>query len=140
MLAKKKSKKFELLSHTADFKFRVYGKDYKEILRNSLLALKNFWSPKLTKEKIEEEIEINGLDLIDLFVNFLAEVLALTYIEKAIFQIKNLELNLEKNFLKAKLQGYRFQSLKKDIKAITYHQAKLFKKNNKIIFEFIIDI
>ncbi len=141
MLAKKKLKKFELLSHTADIKFRIYGKNYEEILKNSLLALKSFWSPRLAKEKIEKEIEVKGIDLIDLFISFLSEILAITYIEKAIFnKIKILEFNLENKILKAKIVGYKFKSLKKDIKAITYHQAKLEKTKNGIIFEFIIDI
>jgi SHS2 domain-containing protein len=142
MLARKKLKrKFEILSHPADVKFRIYGKNYEEILKNSLLALKSFWSPKLKKGKIEKEIKISGFDLIDLFISFLSQILSLTYIEKAVFsKIKILEFNLENNSLKAKITGYKFESLKKDIKAITYHQAKLEKTKNRIIFEFIVDI
>ncbi len=141
MLAKKKLKKFEILSHTADFKFRVYGENYKSLLENSLLALKQFWSPKLTKKKIKKEIKIEGVDLIDIFVNFLSEIIALTYIYKTIFvKVKNLDLNLKEKILKAQVEGYEFQFLKKDIKAITYHQAKIKRIKNQLVFEFIIDI
>jgi SHS2 domain-containing protein len=78
-------KKFEFLSHTADVKIRVYGKNLKEIINNSLLALKNFWEPKLTKTKIEKEIKIENNNEVNLLIDFLSEVLAETYIEKSIF-------------------------------------------------------
>jgi SHS2 domain-containing protein len=73
------------LPHTADIKIRVYGKNLKEIINNSLLALKSFWKPKLTKIKIEQEIRIESDNEIKVLIDFLSEVLAKTYIEKAIF-------------------------------------------------------
>jgi SHS2 domain-containing protein len=150
-------KKFEFLSHTADIKIRVYGKNLKEIINNSLLALKNFWKPKLKKTKIEKEIKVEANNEINLLINFLSEVLSETYIEKAIFVKFEINDDLadltqtiaEKNkyhakssfySLSGKIIGYKFTSLSKDIKAITYHQANLKKINNYYQFEFIIDI
>jgi len=190
-------KKFEFLSHTADVKIRVYGKNLKEIINNSLLALKNFWRPKLTKTKIEKEIKIESNNEVNLLIDFLSEVLTETYIEKAIFvkfeidadsadftqtmQTFNVDAdstdftqtNADKNkfiprintdqtrintdddirvnprenprvsasyVLSGKIIGYKFTSLSKDIKAITYHQANLKKINDQYTFDFIIDI
>ncbi len=159
-------KKFEFLSHTADVKIRVYGKNLKEIINNSLLALKNFWKPKLTKTKIEKKIKIEANDEINLLIDFLSEVLSETYLEKAIFvkfetyadsadfmqtsadknkfmQRINTDFHADKRglySLSGKIIGYKFTSLSKDIKAITYHQANLKKINNYYQFEFIIDI
>jgi SHS2 domain-containing protein len=132
-------KKFEFLSHTADVKIKVYGKNLKEIVNNSLLALKSFWKPKLTKTKIEKEIKIESNNEVNLLIDFLSEVLAETYIEKAIF-IKFEPQELVSYSLSGKIIGYEFTSLSKDIKAITYHQANLQKINHQYIFEFIIDI
>jgi SHS2 domain-containing protein len=132
-------KKFEFLSHTADVKIKVYGKNLKEIVNNSLLALKNFWKPKLTKTKIEKEIKIESNNEVNLLIDFLSEILAETYIEKAIF-IKFEPQELVSYSLSGKIIGYEFTSLSKDIKAITYHQANLQKINHQYIFEFIIDI
>ena len=174
-------KKFEFLSHTADVKIRVYGKNLKEIINNSLLALKSFWKPKLTKTKIEKEIKIEANNEINLLIDFLSEVLSETYLRKAIFvkfEINadladltqtiadkdkfilrintdqkrintddNIRVNQRENqhlsafySLSGKIIGYKFTSLSKDIKAITYHQANLKKINNYYQFEFIIDI
>ena len=140
-------KKFEFLSHTADVKIRVYGKNLKEIINNSLLALKSFWKPKLTKTKIEKEIKVESNNEVNLLIDFLSEVLAETYIEKAIF-VKfipriNTDFHADKRglySLSGKIIGYKFIFLSKDIKAITYHQANLQKINNQYIFDFIIDI
>jgi SHS2 domain-containing protein len=140
-------KKFEFLSHTADVKIRVYGKNVKEIINNSLLALKGFWKPKLTKTKVEKEIKVESNNEVNLLIDFLSEVLAETYIEKAIF-VKflpriNADFHADKRglyFLSGKIIGYKFTSLSKDIKAITYHQAIFKKINEKYIFEFIVDI
>jgi SHS2 domain-containing protein len=161
-------KKFEFLSHTADVKIRVYGKNLKEIINNSLLALKNFWEPKLTKTKIEKEIKIKSNNEVNLLIDFLSEVLAETYIEKAIFvkfiprintpRIRTSSMRGAPNraslwfgadfhadkrglySLSGKIIGYKFTSLSKDIKAITYHQANLKKINHQYFFDFIIDI
>jgi len=132
-------KKFEFLSHTADVKIRVYGKNVKEIINNSLLALKGFWKPKLTKIKIEREIKVESNNEVNLLIDFLSEVLAETYIEKAIF-VKFEPQEIASYFLSGKIIGYKFTSLSKDIKAITYHQAIFKKINEKYIFEFIVDI
>jgi SHS2 domain-containing protein len=169
-------KKFEFLPHTADVKIRVYGKNLKEIINNSLLALKNFLKPKLTKTKIEKEIKVESNNEVNLLIDFLSEVLTETYTEKAIFvefiprintdqtrintdqtriNTDQTRINTDNNIrvnprgnprvsasysLSGKIIGYRFVSLSKEIKAITYHQANLQKINNQYIFDFIIDI
>jgi SHS2 domain-containing protein len=58
-----------------------------------------------------------------------------------IFEIKEIKIiKNEEIKLKAKLIGEEYKFLKEDIKAITYHQAKIEKENDKYIGEFIIDI
>lgn len=72
-------------------------------------------------------------------IDFLCEFLAETYVEKAIF-VKFEPQELASYFLSGKIIGYKFTSLSKDIKAITYYQAVLNKVNKNYIFEFIIYI
>ena len=129
--------KYEFLSHTADLRIRVFGKNLAEIINNSLLVLKDFLEPELTQEKIKENIEIEGQG-VDLLINFLSEVLAQIYIKKTVFEKFKGEIGEKK--IKGKIFGFKFKNISKDIKAITYHQAKLEKKDKKFIFEFIIDI
>lgn len=132
-------KKFDFLPHTADFKFKIYGKNLEEIINNSLLALKEFFEPQLTEKKVEKEIEVESIDKISLLVDFLSEVLAKTYIEKVIFTQFEKKILSSKN-IKGKISGFVFEKVTKDIKAITYHQARLNKVNSGFVFEFIIDV
>lgn len=138
-LKKEKMKKFEFLFHTADLKIRVLGKNFFSLINNTLLALKSFLSPKLTKRKRKMKIKIEGTDSINLLIDFFSEVLAKTYINKIIF-VKFKPKVFEEKKIEGELEGFEFKSLKKDIKAITYHQAKLEKNKNYFIFEFIVDI
>lgn len=132
-------KKYEFLEHTADLKIRVYGKNLEDLINNSLLALKNFLKPKLISKKEDVSINIKGRDVVFLLVDFLSEVLAQIYVKKAIF-LKFESKKLTQNRIEGRLKGIKFISLQKDIKAITYHQATIYQKNNKFVFEFIVDI
>jgi SHS2 domain-containing protein len=132
-------KKFEFLSHTADFKIRIYGKNLLSLINNTLLAFKSFLAPKLKKRKKKVKIKVEGRDPISTLIDFFSEVLAKTYIEKTIF-VKFQPKILEEKKIEGELEGFEFESLKKDIKSVTYHQAKLEKNKNYLIFEFVIDI
>jgi len=137
--------KYRFLPHTADLKIRVYGKNLNEIINNSLLSLISFMKPKFKKDKIFSfNISVKGFDYQGALINFLSEVLAKTYIKKVIF-IKFLPSKISKHkdnqvVIKGKIKGYKFESLKKDIKAITYHQVVLKQIKVNLIFEFIVDI
>ena len=132
-------KKFEFLSHTADFKIRIYGKNLLSLINNTLLAFKSFLAPKLKKRKKKVKIKVESHDPLSTLIDFFSEVLAKIYIEKTIF-IKFHPKILEENKIEGELEGFEFESLKKDIKGVTYHQAKLEKNKNYLIFEFVIDI
>jgi SHS2 domain-containing protein len=131
-------KKFEFLPHTADLRIKAYGRNEKEVLLNSLLAINSFLDPKLTKESVSIEIGVSGKKPY-LWIDFLEEVLSQIYIEKAIFkEIEFLEFGDEK--IKARLSGFKFKGLKKDIKAITYHQAEIKEEKGLLTFTFVCDI
>lgn len=131
-------KKFEFLPHTADLKIKAYGQDEKEVLQNAVLALNQFLEPELLSEKREAVISVEAEEKTYLWIDFLSEILTEIYIQKAIFTKVDF-LEFSENRIKAKLKGRRFSSIKKDIKAVTYHQADI-KKNKFYEFTFICDI
>ena len=131
---------FRFLEHTADFKIQVISDSLEKLFEESLEAINAFLNPKLGKEKLEIDIEIQSENLLLLYIDFLSEILAKTYIEKKIFKIKELKIDLDNYILKAKLEGNKFLSIEKDIKAITYHQAKIENVDSKYLGEFVIDV
>ena len=70
--------KYEFFEHTADAKFRAYGKDLNEQFVNAALAMTSIlFDPKKVKSKIKKEIKIKGLDQKSLLYNLLEELLYL---------------------------------------------------------------
>lgn len=136
--------KFRYLKHTADYKIRVYGQDYLEVINNSLDALKKFMLPKIKSDSLEvkQKIKVQSFDVPILFVDFLNKVLNYIYAKNIFFiEFEGSIINKPpKIILQGYLKGYSFISLVKEIKAVTYHQCLFVKKNNRYIFEFIIDI
>lgn len=131
--------RYKFISHTADIKIRVYGQNLIDLINNILFALSNYWSPTLTKTRVSAKIKVSGINLRDILIDFIAEVINKTYVKKTIFTKFKKKL-IKDDLITGELVGYRFSSLTKDIKAVTYHQANLKKIKNKLIFDFIIDI
>lgn len=131
--------RYKFISHTADLKIRVYGQNLIDLINNILVALADYWQPSLKDKKIKAKIKVKSNDQINLLIDFIAQIIAKTYIKKAIFN-KFEKKEVASNLIEGELIGYQFSSLTKDIKAVTYHQANLKKSKNKLILDFIVDI
>ncbi len=71
-------KKFDVLEHTADGKFRAYGKNLEEQFGNSVLAMFSFmFNLDDVKAKIKKKIHLKGKDKQALLYNWLEEFLVL---------------------------------------------------------------
>ena len=75
-------KKFDILEHTADGKFRAYGKNLEEQFCNALLAMFSFmFNLDNVKAKIKKKVQVKGKDEKALLYNWLEEFLALLDID-----------------------------------------------------------
>ncbi|MBW3002001.1 archease [Candidatus Woesearchaeota archaeon] len=86
-------KKFDILEHTADGKFRAYGKSLEEQFGNALLAMFSFmFNLADVKAKIKKKIKVKGKDKQALLYNWLEEFLVLldidAFIPKKVEEIK----------------------------------------------------
>src|SRR3989344_5853648 len=72
------SKKFEFLEHTADVKFRVYGKSLRHIFSNCALAISQIISRgKKIKAVKKKEFSVSGRDYEAMLYNFVDELIYL---------------------------------------------------------------
>jgi len=134
--------KFKFLEHTADIKFQAFGKNLEEVFENSSLALKEAICGKKkikgTKEKI---IKIKGRDFESLMYKFLEEILYL--LDSSNFLISKIkEIKIKDFTLKAILSGdssknYWFTN---SVKAITYNEMFIKKKEGKWISQVVLDV
>jgi SHS2 domain-containing protein len=134
---------YELIDHTADFGLHIFGDTAKDLFRNAAMALMDQLvetADLLARE--EKRITLEGSDWPDLMVNWLREILYLWAGEETFVRSVQIEF-LSENSLTAHLWMDPFSSerhkLKLEIKAVTYHQIRVFDAGNrweaKIIFD-----
>lgn len=117
-------KRFEEIEHTADWAFRAYGRDLKELFENAAFAVFTLEDavPKLSPAT--RQVNVHGIDYESLLVNWLSELLFLqetrgeTYSE---FHITS----LSPTGLKATISGSPSGPLNKFVKAVTYHDLQI---------------
>ena len=114
-------KKFEFLEHTADVKFKAYGKNINQVFEHCTLAFSNYISrEKKIKTKIKREITIEADNSEQLLYKFLDELIYLLDADK--FVAAKAEVQIEKNKLAATLLGdsaFKYKDLD-HVKAATY--------------------
>jgi SHS2 domain-containing protein len=123
-------KKFEFLEHTADLKFKSYGKNINEVFENSGLALSSVISRgNKIEEKKKIEINVKGKDVEGLLYNFLEELIYL--LDTSYFIISKSVVKITKGKLFAELWGDvagNYSGLD-HVKAVTY--AEMYVKEIK---------
>jgi len=135
-------KNFEFLEHTADAKFRAYGKTLEQAFSNAAIAMSSIiYPPKKVKPKIKKEINISGSDYYSLLYNFLEELLFLLDSEEFILsKIENLKIkdnNLSAVLFGDKASNYNVEGY---VKAVTYNEMKIKKTKDKFIVQVVVDL
>ncbi|MBU1988259.1 MAG: archease [Nanoarchaeota archaeon] len=68
--------KYTFLPHTADIKFKAYGKTLNQAFENAALAISKILAKEnKVKTNITKDIELEGIDQKSLFYNFLEEII-----------------------------------------------------------------
>ncbi len=136
-------KKFEFLEHTADIKFRAFGKTLEEVFENSALAMLNIIYKGKVKEEKKLKIKANGKDIESLLYNFLEEFLFLFDSENFLLSdVKNIKID-EKNFTaEAEVVGDDVINYKTSVhvKAITYNDMFIKKDKDKYTAQVVVDV
>lgn len=118
--------RFSFLGHTADVRLLLSGSSFDELFRAALLGLSELLhpSPLGTESKISQKLTLESTDKTALLIEFIAEVLAHSHIQKAIFTNVSFT-KLTENELEATIEGIKVHHFEKDVKAVTYHEASV---------------
>ena len=141
-------KKFEFLEHMADAYVAAYGATIEEAFENAALAMFEVMTDTKTVEpEFEEAVEITGEDEYALLYVWLETLLIKFDVEGKLyckFKVKNIGKRLEGVTLKAEIWGEQFDPEKHPsrvgVKAVTYHQMEIMKKNEEFVVKVILDI
>ncbi len=134
--------KFELLPHTADLRMKIWGSSLEELFQNALAGFAYIIGSSVERgQEVEPQQVIVETDSpTNLLIDFLNEVLYLSNVNKAVYEKLEIEKLIETQ-LQGVLKGYRVGGFAKDIKAVTYHGAKVKKKENgNLEVEIVFDI
>ena len=138
-------KKFEFLDFTtADVCFRAYGATLDELFANAALAM--FETMVETKDVapiVAKDIEVNGEDLTSLMFNWLNELLFYVDAEGLVFSEFDAKVDEKRMALSAKASGeqidFQKHETKTGVKACTYHEMAIEKRNGKWVAQVIVD-
>lgn len=135
-------KKFEFLEHTADIKFRAYGKTISEMFENSALAITNIMSKDKVKPKISKTIKIEGENIESLMYTFLEEILFLVDTEDFLVASCKVKVDEKNNKLEAKIKGDDIKKYKTglDVKAVTYNEMFVKKERKEWVVQIVVDV
>jgi len=136
-------KTFRLFDHTADLGVEIYGRSREELFVHAALAVVTLTTDlERIDPTVERDFSVDGMDLNDLFVNYLREILYL--INGDGFLMREVTVEMEDPCrLRAKLRGELFSPgkhrINKEIKAVTYHQVSVEKTEKgwkgRVIFD-----
>jgi len=138
--------KYEFLPHTADVKFRAYGKTMEEAFSNAALALtKVITDPDKVEPKVEKTIKIESEDEKALLYDFLEQFIVLLDSENFLLNsIENIEIEKDTKLkLRAVIAGDSDLSKYKTethIKAVTYQEMEIKKEKGKYMLQVILDL
>ena len=135
--------RYEFFPHTADVKFRAYGKSLEEAFSNAALALtKIITDPDKVEAKIEKTIEVESEDEKALLYDFLEQFIILLDSEGFLLNSVK-ELKIENRKLKADIVGdneLEKYETETHIKAVTYQEMEIKKEKDKYYVQVVIDI
>ena len=135
---------FEVIDHTADIGIIAYGANVNQLFVNASLGMSSLIiDTDSINEHICRNLELSSQDTETLLVEWLNELIYIYEVEHIIF--RKFEIELRDNcHLQARCYGESItpykHTIKREIKAATYHMLNIHKTNNRYQAELIFDI
>ncbi|HHT9111009.1 MAG TPA: archease [Candidatus Brocadiaceae bacterium] len=135
--------KYILIDHTADIGIDVFGESLQELFSNAAFAMFDIIADlSNVKNKDEYRISVSGVDREQLMVNWLSELLYLHDVRSLLFKDFTI-INITDTQLDAIVRGERYKDgihvIKTEMKAVTYHNLSIVRKDSqwqgRIIFD-----
>ena len=137
-------KRYEQIPHTSDIAIRVYGKDTKELFENAAYGMFDILADlEGIKTSISIDVNVKAPSKEELLVSWMDELLYNFYSKNIIFSVFNIN-KIKDTELSAKAGGQHVGNnrnrLKKEIKAITYHDLNIKETPSGLTVEIVLDV
>lgn len=128
---------FEYLPHTADAKFRAYGKTLEEQFSNAAIATFNIMlDPSKVKPEIKKEIALETRNTDSLLYDWIDELLF--YLDSERWFLSKIDkIEIKDNKLKATVYGDDYTKYKTEghVKGVTYSEMELNKDYVQVVLD-----
>ena len=134
--------KYKFFKHTADAKFRAYGKTLEETYTNAALAMFSVITENKVKAVFSEEVFVRGKDLVSLLYNFLEELLFL-FDTKSFLLARVKDIEIHDFTLSAILEGdinIDEYEVSGNVKAVTYNEMEVIEKDGHFEILAVVDL
>lgn len=133
--------KFEYLPHTADIRMRIEADSLPLLFKAGLNGMNHILKEKHCvddqKRDLRRNLTITALDVTCLLIDFLSDVLTLSYTEKSVFCDLSIVEFSEKS-ISVEISGTAVKDgFNEEIKAVTYHEAAV-SQNEKGLWETMV--
>lgn len=117
---------YEEVEHTADCALRIFGPDMKQLMLNAAKGMNSLLGYSLPEapQTVERRFELEAIDPESLLVEWLSELAYLAESEMLVFDQIRID-RISPNTLEAVARGCRVHDLRKNIKAVTYHNLAI---------------
>ena len=136
--------KYEYLEHTADMKFKSYGKTLEDAFQNAVLAVSNFLSrEKPVKSDLIEKTTLEGEDNESLLYELLDHTIFLLDSKSFLVASVSIKISKKENKLIAEVIFKGDDASKYDInqiKAATYAEMKIKKTSEGYEVQAVMDV
>lgn len=131
---------FTEIEHTADWAIRVHGATLPDLFVNAALGMYNLMADlSSVTPSLERVIEVKGVDAEALLVKWLNELIYHTEMDSEVFCGFSIQ-SLEPTSLRAMAYGSRGSKLKKQIKAVTFHNLQIVSTSDGYEVTIVFDV
>jgi SHS2 domain-containing protein len=115
---------YQEIDHTADLALKVWGEDFKTLMRQAALGMYDLMSVEVDEgTQIQYDFSLDNDTDETVLVDFLNELLYLA--EDQHFFFPEFDFNEESNEWTVRCRGKRIKSIKRYIKAVTFHNLEI---------------
>lgn len=134
------AKSFEEIEHTADWAYRVRGKNLAQLFIQAALGLYSLVGMKLLQDsQTTRLVQLKAIDRESLLIAWLNELLYLHESEGLGFEQIEIQY-LDETNLQASIIGAPTEQWLKDIKAVTYHNLKIGETESGLEVTLVLDV
>jgi len=133
---------YKFLKHTADVKFRAFGKTLNKSFENSAIAMFKAMFDKRVKTKVKKQIKVNGKDLENLLYNFLEDLIVLLDSVDFFLSKVKVKINEKDMSLVASVEGDKAHNypISLQVKAVTYNNMFVKKIKGQWVCQVVLDV